>query len=673
MRLQTSSDKSYKGYFRGLYKAYGLTLERNLQQLRADLIANRYKPEHSTKLYFPKKSGILRPISLLNINDQIVYTALVSIVAEKLFPKVRRSYDKTVFGHLYDGKNSIYLYKRWQDSHSKFNKAINSAFTGGYKCTATFDLTAYYDSIDYKVLCYFLEQLGLQKEFNQFLTTCLEIWTACTPNRIYHGHGIPQGPLPSGLLSEVLLQHFDKSSNIKKIDVKYFRYVDDIRLLAKDESELRKALIELDFISKEIGLFPQSSKINIHAIEDIQEEIKTVSLPPEDFITKEEVDQESVINRIDELTIGNKIQNETRFKYVLALAKPNERLARKLLVLFNRYPHLYQSILKHFSKYSKFSKSISRKILESAKREQFYEEVTANLLSVSLNKIHKDLRSDYKEFCILLYKNKKNINSPNLRSVVFAWLLDGQHIRFSDLSKIYITKEWWLIHNSIDYIDIDLYGAPSYGYLLNLLLKSQSFEVAIKAAYLLSVYNLGVTVPVSEIHSAAQFILKKAGLIGKTIQSKSYISENLEAIIGEPLSKMNWKKFMFEHYADAERLSFLIVGYTKTDANAFINQFDVFNDFLCNCLFKKDSRIGQYKLGNIGGVLNGTSQFALIYPMFFSLCLKVHNLRLESDLSHPIVKTTKKATRRIKFAEIQKLKVEIKNGFEELISKIISI
>lgn len=669
--LNTNSDNNYKNHFRSLYKAYSLSLDENIDKLHRDLKYHRYKPELSTKLYIPKKSGILRPYTLLNINDQIVYLALVSIIAERLSKRASKNYNISVFGHLYAGKTSSYFYKKWSDGYVKFNYAINDAFTNGYKWTASFDLTAFYDSIDHKVLTHFLTEIGITKEFSKYLTDCLEIWTASSPTRIYHGHGIPQGPLPSGLLSEVILQHFDEHKSFKRTTVKYFRYVDDIRLLAKTEENVRKALLGLDYTSKEVGLFPQSGKINIHKIENIDDEIKTISLPPEPINFRLSFNQTEVITRLNELIQSNKVVNETRFKYVLAHADPNDKLAKKLLILLLHNPHLFQSILKHFNKYKKFRKAVSAKLLSLLKREQLYEEVTSAYLITSLKKVHKDLIADFNAFVLSLHAKRKSITSPNLRSVVFVWLLNENYFKYKEIANIYKSNEWWLIHNSLEYLDIDRFGEPSYEAILNLLIKSSSFEVSIKAAYLISEHNLKVTAPLATIHDSSQIILRKAGIIGKTSLSKSSIPTRFQEITGTILPKRNWKSFLNTEHANCERLAFLLTGYYKTDANSFVNEFDVFNEFVCNALFIHDGSIGTYTLGNIGSVLySSTSRFAASYPKFFFLCKKVHDLRLESDLSHPVVKSTGKPTRRIKFSELKKLKRHIIEGYTELLNAI---
>jgi len=89
-------------------------------------------------------------------------------------------------------------------------------------------------------------------------------------------HGIPQGPEPSAFLAECLL--FD--SDAKKFEsIKYLRYVDDIKLMAKNEVLLRHALLKLDLASKELGLVPQAQKIEVRKANSLEEIQKTVPSP----------------------------------------------------------------------------------------------------------------------------------------------------------------------------------------------------------------------------------------------------------------------------------------------------------------------------------------------------------------------------------------------------------
>jgi hypothetical protein len=122
------------------------------------------------------------------------------------------------------------------------------------------------------------------------------------------------------MLSEAVLLHLDEAGEQGSRTI-YLRYVDDIKILARTEDELRPKLIKLDIAAKEIWLFPQTSKINIRKIIDPNEEIKSVSRPPEPALNPIP-NQKKVVKRLLQLSRNGKIgaPNITRFKYLLAHA-----------------------------------------------------------------------------------------------------------------------------------------------------------------------------------------------------------------------------------------------------------------------------------------------------------------------------------------------------------------
>ena len=298
--IRSNPDSEYKSYFRHAYSQFALADVALLADLGRRLKRGTYQPSHACKIFYPKRSGILRPYTLLTVEDQIVYQALVNVVAERLFPHVKSRYLTEAFGHLCAGKSSVWFYRKWSDGYAVFNKTARQAFDSGLTFTASFDLTAYYDSLDHGVLRHFLSAIGCDREFCSVLTEYLSRWTA-TERRMYHNHGIPQGPLGSGLLSEVVLQHFDSNYGDPR-RVRYMRYVDDIRLFAATRQELREMIVNLDLLSKDVGLFPQSSKIEIHEVKDIESELKSVSRPPEEAIKRKVVNQDKLRRRLTELS-----------------------------------------------------------------------------------------------------------------------------------------------------------------------------------------------------------------------------------------------------------------------------------------------------------------------------------------------------------------------------------
>lgn len=370
MWLNTNPDGTYKNYFRHIYRSYAISSYQNLEDLRKKLADGTFEPQHATKLYLPKKSGIQRTYSLLAIEDQIVYQSMVNVIADKMEPHVRKRYNKQTFGNLYAGKRSHFFYKDWRKGYKKFGDSLRKIYEKGFVYTASFDLTACYDNIAHSVLEHFLLDLHIQKDFIDLLCRYLRTWTAAlTENRIYQGHGMPQGPLSSGLLSEVVLRYFDENHRHKPRSWKYFRYVDDIRFFAKKEVHLRSMLVDMDLLSKRIGLFPQSNKIDIHKVTNIESEIKSISNPPEPYDVKIVPNQKKVIKRINNLSNRFVIDNETRFKFVLASAIPKASLSNRLIRILELYPHLYKSIFYYFMRYTTISKAVSKKPFRTYKKK----------------------------------------------------------------------------------------------------------------------------------------------------------------------------------------------------------------------------------------------------------------------------------------------------------------
>src|SRR6266849_2078258 len=157
--IKSNPDAGYKSYCSRAYSRYALADEELLEELRNKLSREIYEPSYACKVFFPKKSGILRPYTILTVEDQVVYQAMVNIIAERLAPKVRGQYLSVTFGHMYAGKSSTWFYRRWRRGYSAFNEAARDSYRRGLKFAASFDLTACYDSLDYQVLCHFLLEL----------------------------------------------------------------------------------------------------------------------------------------------------------------------------------------------------------------------------------------------------------------------------------------------------------------------------------------------------------------------------------------------------------------------------------------------------------------------------------------------------------------------------------
>lgn len=647
-RIRSNPDRAYKGYFRELYAAYAAADEKLLSHLQDRLTRGVFQPSDACKLYFPKPSGILRPYSLLVIEDQIVYQAISNTVAEALAPHVRHRYNKEVFGHMYAGVVGPWFYKKWSDGYKAFNTASRAAFASGHTWTASFDLTAFYDSIDHHVLRQMLARIGIAHELSTYLTDCLTKWTA-TKTQIYHNHGIPQGPISSGLIAEAVLKHFDESHGSKN-GVKYLRYVDDIRLFAKKEKDLRRALIALDHLSKDVGLFPQSSKIDIRLVTDIETELKTVSSPVEEALEDPRAPDQLVLRkRIAELTPGKKgyaVQSPTRFKYLVAHATPSAQVADRLWKIYEHSPHYYPQLAAHLAKFKIIPDRHARRLIKEIEAQDLYPAVQASLIKASEGRLPSSVIRLARSRIKPLWKPRHN--PPDLSEALWRWLHEQNHLTVAQTRYgLFQTKPEWL--RSALYLCSPWESIPEglRNRAINDAIRSRSVDVAVVGAWLCGMHSIEIERPVRELNPQAKIILKELGMVRRANASVCGIRLSIQEMTGQDI-EVNWKKLFGKNYKRAEAQLVACKGYFKTNATAWVNSMDGFVDWLLVALYAANPSLGTYQLGNVGGVMKST-QLKAQYPHVSALLNQIHGKRYQSHLSHAVVKATKRPTKAVPF------------------------
>lgn len=645
--IQSNPDAGYKGYFRPLYQRFAVADAAIISDIQDRLRRNVYEPEPATKILFPKASGILRPHSLLSVSDQIVYQAAVNVIAEKLAPKVRSRYYKRVFGHLYAGKRSVWFYRKWSTGYAAFNKAIRQAVSEGLTYSASFDLTACYDSLDHRVLRHFLDRLELNHEFAMTLTDWLSVWTA-TQSNIIQGHGIPQGPLPSGLLAEVVLSYFDDLGG-SRTDFQYFRYVDDIRLLARDERTLRKLLVMLDRKSKDVGLFPQGSKIDIHRITDVETELKSVSNPTEPTIKRHFVDQKRLLARLHELTPRHKVQNVTRFKYLLAHAEPSAKLTLRLWKVLDRQPALYRNVCRYLQRYKKLPRVAAQSVVKRIKVNDLYQSVRAEFIDAVDSRLPPAQDAELTKFLKGLW-HPKSMQADLFVAVAHFLIrnkaLTERQIRYA----CHAAPSGWARAELIAHAGSTLLAASIHDDILNSAIRDPASDAAISGAWVAFKRERKPKPPRRNWHPWSALLLREVGVIKRSTAKFCGVQHFLNKL-DLRIAGVDWQKLLGpEHYPHAEKQMVAAASASNVNVTLFVNLLDVFDDRLLAALYQADGTIGTYTLGNIGGAVGSpTSRFAKKYPSTFRLATQIHEARLKSMASHAVVRQSGKPTGRIPF------------------------
>jgi hypothetical protein len=662
--LRTNSDAQFKSYFRDLYTAYAIADDALLADLQNRLARSIFEPTRACKVLLPKPSGILRPYTLLTIEDQIVYQASVNIIAERLFPRVRPRYNKEVFGHLYAGKTSLWFYRKWSEGYALFNAAAREAFTDGYKIAASFDLTACYDSLDHGVLRHFIRELRCDSDFCKRFTDLLSTWTA-TDAGYYHNHGIPQGPLPSGLVAEVVLQHFDANRKHER-SVRYFRYVDDIRLFAKTERELRQMLVRLDMLSKDIGLFPQTSKIDIHEVKDIEKELKSISHPTETAVMRRVVDHRRLRKRIVAVSKRFRVTDPTRFKYLLAHAQPESSLTLRLWRIYEKAPAYYAAIGRYLRKYERLPITVAKRLIDETKKQTLYPAIAAEFVQVADGRIP----TAYAHRAYLALKSmwRPRTLQPSLLAAIGRYLLHCEKLTFDQAKYACLrTKSWWARSQLVLALSDGPFGPPSLSWLVNKALRDQSTDVAMAAAFLVQERGIAVERPTGGIRPCAAKILRELGIIRRVRSEPCGIHMYLSRLAaGIPV--IRWRDVFGGEHPLVERQATLCRAFVETNITSWVNAMDVFDDWLLIALYRHDPSLGKYVPGSVGSII-GSTRLKAAYPAILAMVKSIHEKRYESPLSHAKEKRTGRPTRPIKFSYLRMAKPLVRDAVLELAAK----
>ena len=380
-RVTRGANQEYKAFYRHLFPSYRAALDESLRDLITDIRRGRYHPQRPTIIYQPKTTGVLRPLGLLSLRDQIVYQSIVNVIADR-FSRDQQSHAlKRCFGAIYAGAGKPFFYRSWRVCYRAYNTAMEASFRTGKRWVADFDLVSFYELIDHEYLQQRLAKRVRNQELLQLLSDCLGIWST-RDNSAHFKHGIPQGPEASAFLAECILFDFDA---IGFKNVTYLRYIDDIRLMAQDEVPARRALLKLDLAAKDVGLVPQAQKINLRRVNRLSELQKAV---PSGLLAarggRRLTTRSKGLLRVFRRSLRKqrgqwKIIDVTKFKFALLRLPPRKDVLRRIAILLLHYPDcswVFGQYLKRFPR----NKAAAEVLLNALQRDPTYDAAAANYI-----------------------------------------------------------------------------------------------------------------------------------------------------------------------------------------------------------------------------------------------------------------------------------------------------
>lgn len=271
-RIKHAPNNAYKWFYNVDIESFDFFLGSNIEQLINDIKEFKYEPKNVHKYYIPKKNNLARPISLLDFVDLLVYQAIANIVMDEVKDGLSVTNGRVVFANVInsDKENAkFFQFENWRVQWKKYQKCIKTNFKEGYVYIAEFDIASFYDTINHNILIEILRQKGIEDDILLLLNKCLSKWSiSLGESKTFAKQcGIPQGPECSGLFADLYLREIDNLVNKNLKEVKYLRYVDDIKIMARTETDCQKCIALLDFYCKDLSLLAQSSKIGIKLLD----------------------------------------------------------------------------------------------------------------------------------------------------------------------------------------------------------------------------------------------------------------------------------------------------------------------------------------------------------------------------------------------------------------------
>lgn len=343
------------------YADFSFSLESNLKNIQEDLLRESYYPKPLLEIDIPKSSLAVRPGSVPEIEDRIVTYAIIYLIApylDKKLPENVYSYrlkpgkivDKLFHDHEIlkfpflkkrTIQSRIDIIEPWYEQWPKFIADSKYEFEEkGYRYLAISDIVSYFENISLEILRdeIILKHLPKEQKIINLLMHILEYWVW----KSYEGQpvlrGIPQGNEVSSFLGNIYLLPLDEEfvKFSKKKDVKYFRYMDDVKIFAKDQSTARECIFVMNNILRKLHLNIQGEKTIIIEDEDIRVEIEDERLDTVNLL-------------LGEFKKENKLTENKHKEYIKILKQQYKKIRARKKAISGKDLRLFRRLITAFT------------------------------------------------------------------------------------------------------------------------------------------------------------------------------------------------------------------------------------------------------------------------------------------------------------------------------------
>ena len=184
-------------------------LKTHWPRIRADLLAERYRPQPVRRAQLPKSGGGTRELGIPSVTDRLIQQALLQV----LQPRIDPTFSEYSYG-----------FRPGRRAHDAVLQAQRYV-QDGYRVVVDVDLEKFFDRVNHDVLMHRLSKRIEDKAVLWLIRRYLQAGVMADGVAMERDEGTPQGGPLSPLLANVLLDEVDRE--LERRGHRFVRYADD--------------------------------------------------------------------------------------------------------------------------------------------------------------------------------------------------------------------------------------------------------------------------------------------------------------------------------------------------------------------------------------------------------------------------------------------------------------
>jgi len=190
---------------------------RHWEGIKTALLGGAYQPSPVKRVEIPKDSGGTRPLGIATVLDRVIQQAISQVLTPVFDPHF---------------SEYSYGFRPNRSAHQAVRK-VEGDIRQGYRYAVDIDLDKFFDSVDFDVLMSRVARRVRDKGLLRLIGKYLRAGVVVDGRLIRTVRGVPQGSPLSPLLSNILLDDFDKE--LERRQHRFARYADDGVILVKSK------------------------------------------------------------------------------------------------------------------------------------------------------------------------------------------------------------------------------------------------------------------------------------------------------------------------------------------------------------------------------------------------------------------------------------------------------